>query len=535
MKKILIALIFASSLLSHAEVKKKPKSLITFKFAFEKFVDELPRLPRIHPQNGKDLEIKLVETSVKLHRDFPAVKAFSYNGSVPGPVIEVEKNQKVRVHWKNQLPAAHFFAAPLGGMSAGLPDVKAVTHLHGAVVTQNSITDRLYNNDGWPDAFTVNGQEQITDYPNEQDARVLWYHDHAMGDTGRNVAAGLAGMYLIHDDYERSLGLPEKEFDIPLMLSTHGFNGDGSRYYTPDLATEFYGNTISVNGKLWPVLTVEPRKYRFRVLNGANARTFALKLMDQQTEAPGPAFYQIGSDSGFMENISILNDPADPKAKRLVLAPAERADIVIDFSKHAGKSLMLDNNSVDSREGEIFLPQVMLIKVQAKVSQPDTSKLPLHLKPIRRIPVAESINTRAITFNEMPMADGRPMLMLNNKSWTDPVSERPVLGTTEIWELINPLADVHPFHIHLVQFQVLDRRPFDTEEFKKTGKVVFTGAAQPPEPNEMGWKDVVQTASQQVTRIIMKFEPFAGHYVYHCHILEHEDMDMMRPFDVVKP
>jgi spore coat protein A len=131
------------------------------------------------------------------------------------------------------------------------------------------------------------------------------------------------------------------------------------------------------------------------------------------------------------------------------------------------------------------------------------------------------------------MPSGEPMLMLNGKGWSDPVEERPKLGTSEVWELVNLLPDAHPFHIHLTSFQVLGRVPFDVDAYRKTGEVVTTGAAVPPPPSEAGWKDVVPATPGMVTRIIMRFAPYAGAYVYHCHILEHEDMEMMRPFTVV--
>jgi spore coat protein A len=519
-----------------------------------KFVDPLPIPPRIVAPPAGDITIELVQTAVKMHSAIAATPVFAYNGSLPGPTIEVESGQALRVHWLNHLPSKHVLAAAKSGMEMGLPDVKSVTHLHGAVVAQPSLTDKVHDNDGWPDLFTVPGEEQIAKYPNQQDARLMWYHDHAMGDTGRNVAAGLAGLYIIRDAYERSLNLPSGEFEIPLVLQTQGFNGNGTRYYTNDLVNEFYGNAATVNGKLWPYLTVQPRKYRFRIVNAANARTFALRLLDNSSGVIGPAIAQIGSDSGFLQDTVILNDPSLKDPMRLTLAPAERADIIVDFSQYAGRTLLLQNNSLDVGDAsEIPLPQIMQIRVAAsRVSETagasvssdaalarrelgvhDDSSLPMHPKPIERMQESTATTTRKIVIDSMNMADGRPMLMLNGLGWHDAVTEQPVVNSTEIWEIVNLQPDTHPFHIHLVQFQVLNRVPFDVAEFRKSGQYVFTGPPEPPDANEMGWKDVVRSTPRHVTRIIMKFAPYTGHYVYHCHILEHEDMDMMRPFDVV--
>jgi spore coat protein A len=506
---------------------------------FQRFVDALPIPPRIQitKDSNPDLAITLGQITAQLHRDLPPTQEWGYNGTSPGPIIEVESGKTIRVHWRNQLPATHVLPLPTGlSMDVTkLPDVRAVTHLHGAAVSQPSITDSAHNNDGWPDLWTTNGQEQVAEYPNNQTARTLWYHDHAMGSTGRNVAAGLAGMYIIHDEYERSLNLPSGNYEIPLLIRSRGMNSDGSLFYSQDIGSEFYGNSVEVNGKLWPFLNVEPRKYRFRFLNASNARTYAMKLTDQNDQSDGPAFFQIGSDGGFLQDTAIINDPADANSPRLTLAPAERADVIIDFSKYAGHSFMLENNNLDPGDNEIALPEIMVINVGTTLSAPDKSTLPMHMKRIKRIDVKSAKLTRQIVFGQMTMPDGSAMLQLNGKDWMDPITEKPELGSTEIWELVDTLTDIHPFHIHLVTFQVLDRTPFDLTAFTTTGKINYTGPPELPAPNEMGWKDVVRVFPNYVTRIIMKFQPYSGYYVYHCHILEHEDMDMMRPFLVTAP
>jgi spore coat protein A len=417
-----------------------------------------------------------------------------------------------------------------------LPDVRTVVHLHGAVVSQPSTFDKTRDNDGWPDAWIEPGEEQIAEYPNEQTSRTLWYHDHAMETTGRNVYAGLVGMYLIRDNYERSLNLPSGEYEIPLIFQARGFNDDGSLYYPEETGTDYFGNAVAVNGKIWPYLNVEPRKYRFRIVNGSNSRELALRLIDPDDDSHGPAFYQIGSDAGFLEKTAVLNDPDDTQSRRLTLGAAERADVIIDFSKFAGKTLLLHNNSfTDEDDGEIPIPHIMIFKVADQTQGVDTSSLPMRLKPIARLNPSDSAQSRPIVLTHKIMDDGTDMLLLNGMFWSDPITEFPVLGTTETWSIINAMPEAHPFHVHLVQFQVLDRTSYDAEHFIDTGEILFTGPPEAPPPEEMGWKDTVMSVPGTITRIIMRFEPFTGYYVYHCHILEHEDMDMMRPFQVVAP
>jgi spore coat protein A, manganese oxidase len=511
---------------------------------FQKFVDQLPILPTIKiPKTKKlsdpyDLTIQLQLMKLKIHRDLPETTEWGYGGFSPGPTIEVESGQALRVHWKNELPAQHILPAAAGmDMSSNepLPDVRNVTHLHGASVEQLSMTDPNNNNDGWPDVMTVPGQEQITIYPNQQTARMLLYHDHAVGTTGRNVAAGLIGLYAIHDDYERSLNLPSGPFEISLVFQARGLKADGSLYYSDNLSQEYYGNVVAMNGKLWPYLNVEPRKYRFRMVNVSNARGYDIKLLDEKDESPGPEFYQIGSDGGFMQKTAILNDPKDPKALRLKLAPAERADVIIDFSKYAGKTFILNNTNRDGKDGAIEVPQLMKIIVSDKVSAPDVSQLPLTMRPLEKLDPAAASLTRQMDLTSVDMGNGMQMQLLNGMAWHDPLTERVKLGSTEVWNLINTTGDMHPFHIHLVNFQVLDRTPIDPDEYLKDKKLVKTGPTQPPEDNEKGWKDVLRLEPGTMTRIIMKFNTYTGFYVYHCHILEHEDMDMMRPFEVYRP
>lgn len=540
------------------------------------FSDPLVIPPRLVIKKGqREVTVRLTELSQRVYAGASGpTRMWGYNGTSPGPTIEVEKNQPLRIHWKNDLPTHHVLPAAPGAMTEGpivgsrvvfdgaklegmpemtegpanLPEVRNVTHLHGAAVWSTDPLNRLHNNDGWADAWNVPGQQQIADYPNVQSARTLWYHDHAMGVTGRNVAAGMAGMYLIRDSYERSLNLPKGSYEIPLILQAVSIDAQGGLHYTPHVWQEFYGNAVAINGKVRPVLEVEPRKYRFRIVNASNARLYGLKLLDYDNGTPGPAFYQIGTDSGFLEKTAILNDPNDNNAPFLYLAPGERADVIIDFSQYAGKSLMLRNiRALTDPDQQLPIPQLMLVKVKNQLTAKDASSLPMQMQKIWPLDPKKAAQTRRIVLSQMDHPDGSSMFMLDNRNWfykkTDACGDywdyaidvKPVLGTTEVWELTNTTVMLHPFHIHLVQFQVLDRRLYDVKHYNQTGEIVYTGPAEPPDANETGWKDVVRAPPMQITRIIMRFGPYPGYFMYHCHILEHEDMDMMIPFQVVKP
>ncbi len=211
--------------------------------------------------------------------------------------------------------------------------------------------------------------------------------------------------------------------------------------------------------------------------------------------------------------------------KSLTVTPGERADAVMDFSGYAGKEVYLKHGPVP----------IMQIRVAAALAGQDSSSLPAKLRPVRRMAASEAVKTRELTLDHHLDANGKATLMLlNGAHYSMPVTERPVLNTTEIWTLVNLTDDTHPIHLHVVRFQILDRRRFDFEAYRRDRKLVFTGPAVPPEPFEAGWKDTVRADLQMATRIIVRFEGYAGRYVWHCHVLEHEDNEMMRPFEVVR-
>lgn len=456
------------------------------------------------------------ETHAKIHRDVPPTRFWTYaeaSNTAPSalaPIIEARTHQPLQIEWLNQLPTHHFLPIDysLHGCGRDVPDVRAVTHLHGARVPSKD--------DGYPTDWFLPGQSRTCTYPLEQDAAALWYHDHAMGLNRLNTYAGLFGMALLRDHAEDAFNLPSGRYEIPLTLYDRDFTLDGQLHYPtsgdPDhpWVPEFYADAILVNGKVRPYLEVEPRLYRLRILNAANSRFFSLALSD------GQPLHVIGTDQG------LLNEPAS--LQTLLLSPAERTDILIDLSASAGKKVHLLNNNLE----------ILELRVSASANSASANALPTALRAITPMPESSAVVTRTITLGERDDKIGNPMVMLlNRKHWHEPVTEQPRLNSTEIWEFINLTEDTHPMHLHLVRFQILDRRVFEPFSYNIYKQLRFLSPATPPEPFERGWKDVVQCPPATVTRIIVKFEGYTGNYLYHCHVLEHEANDMMRPFEVI--
>lgn len=491
-------------------------------------------------QRKEYYNIIMEETKHRFHKCFPLTRIWGYNGTCPGPTIEVMKDVPILVKWMNCLPCKHLLPVDhtLHG-TMNTPDVRTVVHLHGANVEADS--------DGHPEAwftrnYTTVGEKftrKVYEYTNHQPGATLWYHDHAIGITRLNVYAGLAGFYLIRDSLEERLSLPRDQYEITLMIQDKSFNEDGSLFY-PDNATPpvedpvpstpsfFFGNTIVVNGKLWPYLDVEPRKYRFRILNASNVRAYGLKLSNDEP------FYQIGTDLG------LLHAPIE--VKTIILEPAERVDVIIDFSKYKGEKIVLLNG-----EGGTTAPgdteamkSIMEFRVRLQLKSKDNSCIPDELLPYHHIDPLLARKERTMRLASSTDDYDRALHLLNGRMWHEPVTEVVNLDSIEIWHLINLFQFPHPIHIHLVHFEILGRQPLAEAKFDENGNYIFDKQAlvesekpEGVEEFEMGLKDVVRTTPGEVTTIIMHFKEHVGDYVWHCHILEHEDNDMMRPLKVV--
>jgi spore coat protein A len=518
------------------------------------YVDPLPIPTVIRPGSGKKLPIHLREFYHKAHRDLSRTRLWGYNGTWPGPTFETIKGQPINIRWVSELPARHFLPVDttIHGADKTLPEVRTVAHLHGAKV--------MPEDDGFPEAWSSSdgkyGPNYVSNtsrYPNDQSAATLWYHDHALGITRLNVYAGLAGFYIIRDPQEDELALPRGDFDIPLMIQDRTFNSDGSLHYPivqngthPIWVQEFFGNVNCVNGKVAPFLETEPRRYRFRLLNASNSRFYHLSLVPATQEgkvtgipADAPLFYQIGSDSGLL--------PEPLPQRFLVLSPGERMDVIIDFTGHTNASFAMLNDAAAPypRGGQVVTPEVLLFNVTKPLSSEDKSAVPKKLVPFEALDPHAAVRERFLAVTETERAsDGYTVIgLLGEKRWCDPITEDPKIGTAEIWSFLNTTGDVHPIHLHLVKFQVLNRQSFDPATYLQNHKVVFTGIPRPPEANERpAWKDTVKTYPGMITRVIAKFELPSGAqiapgkellYVWHCHILEHEDNEMMRPYKVI--
>ncbi len=589
------------------------------------------------------------------------------------------------LHWASPDPAGHAcetdgtpaFGSACAQNYAG--PIPAVVHLHGGEVPPQI--------DGGPDAWFLSqpadgydmhgpsyysfggdgGNSAVYAYPNVQEASPLWFHDHTLGVTRLNVYAGLAGAYLITDP---QLALPsgltatglagpnDTEVPlIPLVVQDRAFDTNGQLFYPADSAggeqfapnpqhpfwaPESFTDTIVVNGKAWPFVEVEPKRYRFLFLDGANARAFAMSFVQEGTGTPGPSIWIIGNEEGYLDEPVAL-DPA--AGEKLVMLPGERYDVIVDFSGVApGTNLILTNTAnAPYPDGDAPDPattgRVLQVRVGGCTSgccgaqdpgYDPASGVPLLAGSDRQVrfsptgsgvldPAAPIAHTRMLTLNEVLLPastainpvtgeetaypGGSLELLLNNTSWdgdssrpyqdftsitvgdhTLAYSELPTEGDAEVWEIVNLTGDAHPIHTHLTDLQLVNRQAFDVDAYTAAYGAAFpggsyqpefgppldyatgnrralggnpdvtpflTGSMEPPAPYETGWKDTVVVPPGMVTRFVVRyapsslpldaspgtltypFDPNGGRgYVWHCHIISHEDNEMMRPFQV---
>jgi FtsP/CotA-like multicopper oxidase with cupredoxin domain len=536
----------------------------------------------------------------------------------PGATIEARSNEPIRVTWVNELTdATNRYLPPLLPVDATIHVASPGGHDHGATPHQQPgalytgpvpIVTHLHgghsfdHSDGHPDAWflpnainipegfatvgpTYRSQADagpgtaVFDYPLDEPAQTLWYHDHTLGMTRVNIYSGLAGFLLIRDAVEDGLNLPgpapqlgdpsgNRYFEIPLAISDKSFTEEGALWYpssrtqfdgydgpfkpdsdvAPIWGPEFIGNAIVVNGKTWPFHEVEPRLYRFRILNSSDARTFIFRF-----DRPGLQFVQIGGDGGRMFDAPV------PESE-IVLGSAERADVLVDFSALApGETVTLLNVGPDepwsgpdagqAPANPQTTGQVMQFRIIPSTNLGNAGAIPATLPP--REVLTATAPDRDLLLQELTTADDFPThVMLGTVAmgplpWTAPATEVVRLNDTEIWRVANTTDDAHPIHVHLVAFQIVDRIPFDVEAFKAAQDKWAAGNAPPPvlddfitgppmpiAPGEAVQKDTVMMLPGTITRIIARFDR-AGSYVWHCHIVEHEDNEMMRPLVIM--
>jgi spore coat protein A len=533
------------------------------------FVNPLPIPSVIDGRNGGTFTISINQFYQDLGLRNPTTgqtmltKVWGYNGSYPGPTILARKNVPLHFYWSNDLynpstllPLPHLLPIDESIMWAlsnepnwrqyGVP---VVTHLHGGHTEAVSDGSPL----SWFTPFFHKkgpefhkGQNEPYTYNNDQNAATIWYHDHALGITRLNVYAGLAGFYLLTDNNEQQLQtehkLPAAAYDMGLAIQDRMFTADGQLFYPaqpeaehepePSVLPEFFGNFILVNSKIWPVLEVEPRQYRFRILNGSDSRFYNLFLSGNNN------FWQIGSDQG------LLTSPV--QMSQMLLGPGERKEVIIDFSNPAlwGQTIIVRNNAKSPyRKGETVDPKTTGQIMAFRVNKPLNTNIPLTVLPETfHSPMTALVQngpTRKLLLFETEDEFDRIKPMLGTidggaMDFEEPVTENIKLNDTEVWEFYNTTADVHPIHIHLVKFQVISRQKFNGTLDEQTGKLSNIHLLGQPQVNNLdqdGWKDTQVMFPGEVTRVIAKFD-LPGRYEWHCHILSHEDHDMMRPLIV---
>ncbi|MBT8422409.1 MAG: multicopper oxidase family protein, partial [Gammaproteobacteria bacterium] len=485
----------------------------------EPFVDALP-IPGVlapvgtRPDGTPQYQITVQAAQQQLHNELPLTDLWTYNGAYPSFTIEARVGEPIEVIYVNDLPpGGHLLAVDecSHGPNYYSDSPRIVTHLHGGHVPARF--------DGQPEYHIMPGETDVYEYANDQLPATLWYHDHALGITRLNVYGGMAGYYLLRDDFEDSLGLPAGEFEIPAVIQDREFNADGSLLYPTAVQDTFFGDKILVNGKVWPALEVKKGKYRFRFVNGSQARQYLLRLENLSDPEQSIPFTLIGTDLGLI-SAPIVVDNID-------ITPAERFDVVIDFSAFAtGAQIVLRNDDTTSPR----IPNVMRFNVIEAVGHTDA--IPATLRPVTPIPEGEADVTRWFRLERIaePCAgnewviqtlDGPGGVPTGDEHWDD-LSEFVRLGATEIWEFENPGPIMHPMHIHLVAFQVLDRT------LLSGGTLLPLGAHE-----SNTWKDTVAVPAGTRVRVIARYDDYLGRFPYHCHILDHEDHEMMRQFVMV--
>ena len=492
----------------------------------------------------------------RLHPDLPPTTVWAYDdgsglagqaGSF-GMVLAAESGTPLRVSYTNRLPDVYPDWIPVNTRltSPNGRTVRPMTHLHGGFVAADS--DGNPTTDGG--LGYAPGQTQHVYYTNQlpqMPASLRWFHDHGMGTTRLNVFAGLAAGYLIRDSHDTGtepnpIGIPGGAYEIPLVIQDRQFRADGKFLYPvsdiPGVTWigEYFGDHMLVNGKVWPYLDVEPRMYRFRVLNGCNARIMSLGF--------GLPMWQIGAEGGLFD--------VPVRVSELVLASAERADVLVDFRGLEGRTLELRNHTPAAPVSTPApaLGAVMQVRVGTSVTHRGPRKVPDSL-PGQRARLHHPVKTRYITLNEIGAETAGWHLNLNGVDFeATPVTETPKAGTVEDWVWVNMTGDTHPMHVHLVTFQVVGRTPYDAAAYQKkyggpegvpggiSPEPFATGPMQPPTPDERGFKDTVKANPGYFTTIRARFDLPTGvtgpqSYVHHCHIVEHEDNEMMRPFTVL--
>lgn len=579
-------------------------------WGLEPFRDALripPRLRLDQRRGDQEITITTREAQMRLHSQLPPTKVWAYEGSSPGPTIEVRRGQRVRVNWRNGIQGT----IPLLGVeAAGAPaatqvpgwrdaggaprtghtevtamrDLRSwnVVHLHG------SLTNGW--NDGWATSAVSPGSEQRGEYPNDQVATGLWYHDHAMDVTRLNVHAGLNGMYLIRDEEEAALGLPSGAQEVPLVLRDCNLDTDPDtgrpsgqllfKYAVVGAADApvnipFSGPFNTVNGVIWPHLKVAARWYRLRILNTSNSRFYRLRFLDDAdpTRSVSDAVRIIGTDGG------LLPAPAQFPTAGVDLAPSERLDVLVDFASLRGRRVLLRDERAMQADGTAGPTEAAIMQFRVGSHRVhDHFRLPgtlasSYVRLHHGTTVPEDHDHRFIAL--VPpgtQGNAHPEIWELAELERDDVPANPTPGVVQlddpgagrvrsfevrarvfhdtttifqdegrfaVWNFLHLGGPAHPMHIHMTEFQVLSRRSlalgtFDTAQGLTTAPLT-AGDPQALADHEVGWKDTFIVPAGSWLTVAGDFSGATGAFMYHCHILDHEDAGMMRPFMVRPP
>ncbi|KAH7038392.1 phenol oxidase A [Microdochium trichocladiopsis] len=454
-----------------------------------------PKMVVTNPVTGKEIwyyELEIKPFSQQIYPTLRPAQLVGYDGIAPGPTFIVPVGTETVVRILNSAK-----------------DETSV-HLHGSPSRAPF--------DGWAEDVTFPGEYKDYYFPNYQSARFLWYHDHAMHKTAENAYLGQAGAYILHDDKEDALGLPSGygKYDIPLVLTSRVYNADGTVKTTVGEDDSLWGDVIHVNGQPWPFLNVEPRKYRFRLLDAAVSRAWNLYFARTSSPDAKIQFQVIGSDAGLLE--------APVPTREMYIANGERYEIVVDFSGMAGQTVDLRHipQSGDiAVDDEYEHTDKVMRFVVSSTPVVDPSVVPSSLRTVPFPP--DKLEQTVDHHFRFHRSNGQ--WLINGIGFAD-VENRILAnvprGTVEIWELENSSDGwSHPIHVHLVDFKVLSRTG---------GRTALRNTVQPYEA--AGLKDVVWLGRGETVRVEAHYLPWTGVYMFHCHNLIHEDQDMMAAFDV---
>jgi FtsP/CotA-like multicopper oxidase with cupredoxin domain len=458
--------------------------------------------------------VKVEIGSHKFHADLPTEKVWGYNGTYPGTTIHARYGRPILMRLENKLPS--------NVTGWGSPDVSL--HLHNMHTPSASDGNPLdwWSRSAYGPGLSAPGEYKDHHYPMvyaggdyREALGTLWFHDHRLDYTAGNVYRGMAAFFLAFDHLDsgdendpnpEALRLPSGNFDVPLMLSDRQLDSSGYDVFDDFNTDGFVGDKFMVNGKIQPYFNVSPRKYRLRFLNAAISRTYDLQIRHQ---GRAQQLLQIATDGNLL--------PSAIPRTNITLGVAERADVVIDFSKLAGAELFLVNRfkQIDGRKPDDVLladpPAMLKFVVGNSLADPDRSRVPSTLRPLPPIDMSEVVATRDFVFAR----DGGAWT-INGKFFNGQPVATPKLGTAEIWNLRNLSGGWnHPVHIHFEEGRILSRNGL------------------PPPPHERGRKDVYLLGPNESVRVFLRFRDFTGKYVMHCHNLIHEDHAMMVRYDIL--